>query len=190
MRKIKMPAGLPTVMHTLFKRYIEQRRRAAQYGRVVLLDLDGVLAGLPQSTYLRYEKELQNLTEKDLQTLKVKQHILWILRILAYHNFRIYILSSRAERLRKPTERWLRDNGVPYEQLFMRPAENESCAAYLKMNMIRRLRDLGVIGRRTQDVFAVFMATIPSAEVFAELGYTTFVVHQPTNYFEEDERDC
>ena len=48
-------------------------------------------------------------------------------------------LTGRPEHLRRVTERWLRDQGLPVERLLMRPAHDRRPAKFFKADQVRAL---------------------------------------------------
>lgn len=48
-------------------------------------------------------------------------------------------LTGRPEHLRRVTERWLRDQGLPVERLLMRPAHDRRPAKFFKADRVREL---------------------------------------------------
>ena len=60
-------------------------------------------------------------------------------RALKLDGVAVYILTARSEKLRAQTEAWLREKGVPVDQLLMRPLGNKLNDNQLKQKMLSRL---------------------------------------------------
>ncbi|GAA0917661.1 phosphatase domain-containing protein [Virgisporangium aurantiacum] len=93
-------------------------------------------------------------------------------------------LTGRPEHLRRVTERWLRDQGLPVERLLMRPANDRRPAKYFKADQIRALAagtevavvvddDPAVTAELTRRGWPVYLADwVPRAEALAEAQET------------------
>lgn len=96
----------------------------------VICDLDNTLALLngrnPYDITNCYQDQL-NIVISDL--LRIYKH--------ARQNA-ILIVSGRSEEGRKDTFKWLLDNGVPFDELFMRPVGEKSSGYELKKIILNR----------------------------------------------------
>lgn len=65
------------------------------------------------------------------------------------NNYAIYICTGRPEKYRERTEKWLVENDIPYNQIWMRPNNNTEPDDVLKKRMLDSIQ-------RTCNVVAVF----------------------------------
>lgn len=80
-----------------------------------IVDVDGTVATMAGKRS-PYDWHLVHLDEPIAATVEV-------VRQLSKHAA-IVVMSGRDEQCREVTEKWLRDNGVPFDALFMRPARD------------------------------------------------------------------
>lgn len=87
---------------------MENRKKA------VIFDLDGTLAILSRDPY-----DLKNV-EKD----KLNNDVAEILKLYHLIGFEIIIISGRSEICLEATKNWLKNNGLFYDELYLRPNKN------------------------------------------------------------------
>lgn len=114
------------VIRDMYNRYI--KTTPLQYipnkslPEAILVDIDGTLAHMSNRSPFEW-----NLVESD-----VIDPIIHDLVVKMSANYKIVLLSGRDEICRKETENWLRDNQVPYDNLFMRPQDNCEKDSHIK----------------------------------------------------------
>lgn len=91
----------------------------------IIVDIDGTLAHMTGRSPYDWEKVGEDALDENLAR---------IVEILRYR-LRVIIVSGRSSEGREITERWLADNGVRYDELYMRPA-NDSRADTIVKNEI------------------------------------------------------
>lgn len=100
---------------------------------VALFDLDGTLADIEHRRHLvrdgghRWD-EFYRECVNDVPNLAVVH----LARMVESYGHDIVILSGRSDVVREETKAWLRDNGVPYTNLLMRPAGDSTPDQVLK----------------------------------------------------------
>jgi uncharacterized HAD superfamily protein len=90
-------------------------------GTAVVCDLDGTLAILNgRNPYDASQCETDTLNEELAEVINY-------LDLVCGHA--VIILTGRSEAYREATEQWLKDKGIRYDKLFMRPGEMQSMPA-------------------------------------------------------------
>lgn len=124
-----------------------------------IFDIDGTLA-------IRGDRSPFNWSKVGLDT--VNEPVRKVLDRLEV-DFPIIILSGRDEVCREETEKWLKDNDIKYDKLFMRPEGNNEKDSIIKKRIYddikTRYNILGVFDDRNQVV-----------EMWRSLGLTCFQV--------------
>ncbi len=127
--------------------------------RAFIFDIDGTLAIMGDRSPFEWSK-VGSDTRNEVVYL--------VLRWLQPEN-KIIILSGRDEVCRKETEKWLKDNNIKYEELFMRPEGNTEKDSIIKKGLFDYIKTkynvLGVFDDRNQVV-----------EMWRSLGLTCFQV--------------
>jgi hypothetical protein len=101
-----------------------------------VFDLDGTLADVTHRTPLALEKkwdEFNAACAGDTPRLAESYLIRMIYAYTPYH--RIMIITGRSDKYRKQTEEWLVANGIPYDELHMRPEGNHSPDVVIKAQL-------------------------------------------------------
>lgn len=124
-----------------------------------IFDIDGTLA-------IRGDRSPFNWSKVGLDT--VNEPVRKVLDRLEI-DFPIIILSGRDEVCREETEKWLRDNSIKYDELHMRPKNNNEKDSIIKRRIYDDIKNryniLGVFDDRNQVV-----------EMWRSLGLTCFQV--------------
>lgn len=115
-RDIKRPNGVgETVIYKMYDQYLKPQPAAYEHNKklrtAILCDIDGTLAHMtdrsPYDWSRVYQDEVDPIIRKLLDTIKYKYFII--------------LTSGRDEICREETNKWLRENDVPYGMLLMRP---------------------------------------------------------------------
>lgn len=103
-----------------------------------IVDIDGTLAHIPEGGRSPYDGErvhedvLDHAVAAVVNTLSTENHIV--------------IMSGRDEQYRAVTEKWLLDNGVNFDALFMRPAGDRRKDHVVKLELFNRhVRDVWAV---------------------------------------------
>jgi hypothetical protein len=88
-----------------------------------IFDIDGTLADATHRLHHILGKEKKDWDAWDAETDGDAPivPIIGILQALYDHGHEIMLLTGRNERVRKPTEKWLKDHNIKYHNLIMRP---------------------------------------------------------------------
>lgn len=146
--------------------------------KVYVFDLDGTLADNRHRQSLLPNQNFLENTEEDIAKFwlaarddQPHEAVTEIARSLFdYHT--IVILTSRSEYLREQTEDWLERADVPYDDLIMRPMEDE----FLHTPAFK-CRELKSIQARGEKIAAMFEDHLGVVKAVREMGITC--LHMP-----------
>ena len=114
--KGKLPKLAPNVKLELSGRaYVRNR----ELPRAVWVDVDGTLAERVHE--LATQPVRGPFDEDRVYEDAVIEHIADLVRLLHKAGYKIVIMSGRTDACQPDTERWLIDNNIPYDDIFMRP---------------------------------------------------------------------
>ncbi|MGI8668171.1 MAG: hypothetical protein ACR2N4_19435 [Jatrophihabitans sp.] len=146
---------------------------------IAVFDIDGVVADVRHRVHhiARRPKDWGRFFGAAAEDPGSDEGISWVLRAAQDHQ--IVWLTGRPEWLRRVTERWLIEQGLPVEELIMRGDLDHRPAALLKVAELRRLaaRDIVVFVDDDPEViqtaadagFTASLATwLPRGEILAE----------------------
>lgn len=140
----------------------------------IIVDIDGTLTKLLQSRqdnpFEEYTKEWWHFWLKDLDKCIPFKEMIQFSNHLFKENF-ILICTARPARYRKETEKWLDDNGIQYNDLFMSHDDFQNDCVK-KKDLFFQMREAGyrptvVIDDKENVV-----------QMWKELGLLTLQVHQ------------
>ena len=119
------------VIRTMYNSFIKKKGHVAQYTpppwsedlpNCIIVDIDGTLAHMVDRSPYDYSK---------VHTDIIDQHVLDVVHRYASRNpmdevpdTYVVIVSGRDSRCKAETEAWLKSNNVPYDEIFMRQAED------------------------------------------------------------------
>jgi len=115
----------------------------------VIFDMDGTLANCDHRRYLvegkkKYFDQFYDAMGDDTPN----EHICGLCNMYFMNNWHVIICTGRPENYRDITEKWLKDYGVFYNELIMRPIERKYDPDYQvkqdMLNDIRKHRDVHV----------------------------------------------
>jgi hypothetical protein len=150
---------------------------------VVLVDLDSTLADTrhrrdlapphnPESTWSAYAKAC------------IRDKPIWeIIHMVRYHyvDHLIHLISGRDGSSIKETKYWLRLYDVPYDRLVLRPIDDETSNADIKVNYAKHVKSLGL------DPILLIDDWVPTCDAMEAYGVPVFRV--PTLDREPDASD-
>ena len=126
-----------------------------------IFDIDGTLAKMNGRSPYDYTK---------VSTDVPNHNITMIARTLAASGLPIIVVSGREASCREETEKWLKENSIPYSALFMREAEDKRNDAIVKREIYdNHLKD-------TYNILAVFDDRNRVVDMWRSLGLTTLQV--------------
>lgn len=133
----------------------------------VIFDIDGTLAVMGDRSPYDGEKVWMDSLNKDVAR---------VLRFYDAMGVTVFIVSGRDEVYREVTEKWLADNALWWEALYMRPTEegNKREDSIIKYELFNKhIRPLGY------RILGVFDDRHRVLRMWRELGLTTFHVNGP-----------
>jgi len=106
--------------------------------RAIIVDIDGTLANI--------SARRMHVTgpKKDWKNFNANVHTdtlnVWCREIMVrmQNEFKILLVSGREGSLKKTTEKWLAENDVPYDQLFMRKAKDYRKDTIVKLEIYEK----------------------------------------------------
>jgi FMN phosphatase YigB (HAD superfamily) len=110
--------------------------------RYVIFDIDGTLANISHRQHWVMNRPRNWVAfKKGIPNDTPHLDIIWLLQVLSV-NTRIMIVSGRegSEEGRMHTENWLRDHGITYEELHMRPDRDYRDDSIIKREILAVLR--------------------------------------------------
>jgi len=156
----------PSTQNKHFEPYVQPAYQPV-YLSAVIFDIDGTLAVMGDRSPYDGEKVWMDSLNRDVSAA-----------LDAHWSFgsKVIIVSGRDEIYRDVTEKWLADNGVQYDELYMRPTEEgqkreDSIIKYELFNKYIRPKDYRILG--------VYDDRHRVLRMWRELGLTTFHVNGP-----------
>lgn len=116
--------------------------------RVIVFDIDGTLADCKHRQH-HVQGKRKNWPAFNAEMVNDKPHddIIWLLQTLQSAAFAnpfvemvIVIASGRGSEDREVTEKWLADNGVTYQKLYMRKAKDNRKDSIVKREILDEIR--------------------------------------------------
>ena len=102
--------------------------------KAVIVDIDGTLAKMNGRTPFEWDRVGED---------KVNEAVKTLVNALALCNFEIILFSGRDAVCMDQTKKWLMDNFIHYQHLFMRPEGNNEKDAIIK----RKMYDENIVGK-------------------------------------------
>lgn len=132
----------------------------------ILCDIDGTLALFGD----------ENPYSRDFMKDIINEPVLNLLHLLK-RNHQIIIFSGRTDKFIEITKEWLKENGVPYDQLYMRKAKDNRPDVIIKTELYEaHVKD-------KYEVRAVFDDRLQVCRLWHELGLPLFRVGDPEATF-------
>lgn len=138
---------------------------------IILQDIDGTLADARHRVH--FVKKEKDSGKRDWKSFfaaakddRPYEHILELNRVLFLANYEIILITGRPENLREATEKWLKEFGVYYSKLLMRPvndrrADFESKGELYEQNLTQEQKD---------NVLCVFEDRLPVCKMWKDKG--------------------
>lgn len=135
----------------------------------VIFDLDGTLADVTHRVPLAEAKKWDEFNAACVRdTPRNAERRLATMVYLHAPNHRIAICTGRSEAVRKETEEWFVKNGIPYDELFMRPIDDHRPDIVLKKEMAFTVMTRG------EGIIFVVEDRDKVVAMWRELGITCF----------------
>lgn len=156
------------------------RERPSQTNRgYVLVDMDHTLSDAEwrDGIIIEIMEGGRGMTWDDYHVDQHKDAPLWdavtLVSALKAHDFKIIIMTSRPEKWREQTSKWLFSYGVEFDELIMRPDDNHEASAVIKVDMAKRR-----FGERIDQIAMVVDDRADVCQAFRAMGVTAIQVHR------------
>jgi len=127
--------------------------------KIVIFDIDGTLANINhRRAFVQSRPKNWPAFNRGMVNDTVYEDILWLYSMFESRDDTIMLIASgRGSENRATTEKWLADNKITYEKLYMRPAKDSRQDYIIKQELLEQIRkDFGepfmVFDDRTQVV--------------------------------------
>lgn len=153
------------------------RRDRDGMGKIVIFDLDGVLADIRHRLH-HIEGENHNWIKFFSECVddKPNRNMIELLISFIEFNYKIYILSGRSESVREKTMEWFDDYRVPIDFMFLRPGTNYLPASILKREWLKKIIET----EGKDNIFMVFDDEEKNVKMYRDAGIQSF--HVVINY--------
>jgi hydroxymethylpyrimidine pyrophosphatase-like HAD family hydrolase len=137
---------------------------------VVIFDLDGTLANIEHRRHLVTNGNNQwDKFYKECINDEVNPVVSLICKTLKKSGFNIAILSGRSDIVKEETIKWLKDNYIEYDYLYMRKKDDYTPDEKLKEKWLRKLRN-------EEMVLCIFDDRQKVVDMWREQGFVCFQV--------------
>lgn len=137
--------------------------------KAIIFDIDGTLAHM-NGRIARLGKKAAPFLDKEAYDDDVDEHVHFMNHLLQ-GQFKIIICSGRKDSSREVTEKWLNDNGIAHDELFMRKHGDNRKDSIVKREIYETLIE------PNYDVYLVFDDRDQVVDMWRnELGLKTFQV--------------
>ena len=129
--------------------------------KIVVFDIDGTLANIEhRRQWVANKPKNWKAFNAAMERDTVHEDIAEIMDVFAARDCKIILCSGRGEENRAVTEKWLQDNDLPYNALYMRPEKDHRKDSIVKVELLDQIRkDFGEpylwFDDRTQVVDAI-----------------------------------
>lgn len=108
---------------------------------VVVFDIDGTLANIEHRRHFVATKPKNwKAFTAGIPHDTPHEDIVWLARRLFVHNTTVILCSGRGEESRKVTEEQMKDFGVTFDDLYMRPAGDHRQDSIVKVELLHQIR--------------------------------------------------
>lgn len=109
--------------------------------KVIVFDIDGTLANVDHRRHWVATKPKNWVAwNAGMSADTVHEDICWMLRGFAAAGHQIILCSGRGDETRETTVKWLADNQIPFNQLFMRRAKDNRKDSIVKTELLQQIR--------------------------------------------------
>lgn len=133
-----------------------------------IFDIDGTLAIHGERSPYDFSRVSEDMPNEDVADMSVA---LYCSEGALYEDVRIIVMSGRSDECRDATEAWLRNNGIVYHELYMRPEDDKRQDWQVKYDLFNK----HIRGRF--DVRGVFDDRDQVVKLWREMGLTCFQVN-------------
>lgn len=109
--------------------------------KVIVFDIDGTLANVNhRRQYVATKPKNWAAWNAAMVYDTVHDDIVWMLECFRdRHDTRIILCSGRGEETREVTQRWLADNAIYYDNLYMRSAKDNRKDSIVKVELLKQI---------------------------------------------------
>ena len=105
----------------------------------VIFDIDGTLANISHRLHhITGEKKDWDGFNQFLHLDELKPDIAALYKMCSDAGYHIMIVTGRSEKYREVTQKWLWDNGIIFEHLYMRPDGDKSPDTEIKQSILNK----------------------------------------------------
>ena len=110
----------------------------------IVVDVDGTIADASwRQHHLLVKPKNWNGFWKDMEKDPSYDDIVWLVKQLHSNGNRIIICTGRQYRHREQTEFWLKQNDIPYNEIYMRETDDHRDDSIVKVELINQMRKDG-----------------------------------------------
>ena len=109
--------------------------------KVIVFDIDGTIANVDHRRHWVATKPKNWAAwNAGMSNDTVHEDIVEMMDLFADKDYQIILCSGRGDDTRAVTEKWLADNDIPYNQLFMRRAGDYRKDSIVKVELLQQIR--------------------------------------------------
>lgn len=109
--------------------------------KVIVVDIDGTVANNDhRKDWVKVKPRNWNAFNKNMHKDTPHEDIIWLVNSLREMGNIIIFCTGREGVFRDTTEKWLRDHGLEYTELFMRPAKDYRSDHIVKVELLNEIR--------------------------------------------------
>ena len=126
--------------------------------KIIIVDLDGTLCNHSHRTHIIDKPEITQKDWQDFFAIIDKDTLnVWCAEIIRRFkpDHQIALLTGRPDRLRYKTEKWLKDNNIPWDWLMMRDDDDKRGQTIVKGEMLSQLKNEGEVLFAIDDLLDV-----------------------------------
>lgn len=110
--------------------------------KVIVFDIDGTLANIEhRRSFVATKPKNWKAFNAGIVNDTPHEDIVWLARRLFVHNTNVVLCSGRGEEQREVTEKQMKDFGVTFDKLFMRPAKDHRPDDIIKVELLQQIRN-------------------------------------------------
>lgn len=109
--------------------------------KVIVFDIDGTLANIEhRRAFVATKPKNWRAFTAGIPNDTPHEDIVWLTRALFTHNTTVVLCSGRGEEQREVTEKQMKDFGVTFDKLYMRPAKDHRPDDIIKVELLQQIR--------------------------------------------------
>ena len=109
--------------------------------KVIVFDIDGTIANVDhRRQFVASKPKNWAAWNAGMANDTVHEDIVEMMDLFADKDYQIILCSGRGDDTRAVTEKWLADNDIPYNQLFMRRAGDYRKDSIVKVELLQQIR--------------------------------------------------